>query len=83
MKTVNSTQKTKIFQPSLRPSQSLHTRLAKQQHHPYNTAKSHIESLTVCLLYGKNKIQFNVKPRTSFHELEKALYSHLYSHFYR
>lgn len=81
MKTVNSHKKAKIFQQSLRPSQSLHTRFAKQPHFITDSPSNpHLPLLIVCIIYGKRKIQFYLKPNTTFEELERVLYSHLYTH---
>lgn len=34
----------------------------------------------MCILYKKNKIQFGVRPFTTFEELDKHLYDHLFQY---
>jgi hypothetical protein len=68
MRTLNSDIRSKHFQASIRPSQSLHSRLARSK--PTDLSqdrkKRNPDEITVCILYKKSKIQFAVKPFTTF-----------------
>lgn len=67
MKTINSSQKLKHFH-QMRPSQSLHAHLNKTI--KTETAKESLkrsqDEITICIIYKKKKIQFELKTKTTF-----------------
>ena len=80
MKHVDSASKIKRFHASLRPSQSLHSRLNK----PPRTLPTPLpDSLTVCILFKKKKVNFNVEPNLPFSELLPLMFRHLKDHLLR
>jgi hypothetical protein len=80
MKTVDSNKQLKHPQPHLRPSHSLHGHLLKNRiKQPSGSSiNKNMDTLTVCILYKKKKIQLEVKRNTCFEELNKILYKKFY-----
>lgn len=77
MQHVDSATKIKRFHSSLRPSQSLHSRLNKPQHPLHSPLP---DSLTVCIICKKKKIAFNVESNLPFSDLLPLMYRNLKNH---
>ena len=68
MKKADSNKYISTLPYNIRNSQSLHAHLIKnkQKHLLNERVHKNIDSITVCILYKKKKIQFGVKNNTSF-----------------
>lgn len=82
MRPVDSTRKIKQFKGSLRPSQSLHARFFKSSSKELFGVmeNSNPEEINIYIIFKKKKIQFQVKKKTPFKELNRLLYLHLHKH---
>lgn len=82
MRPIDLSRKTKHFQDHPRPSQSLHCRFLRSNFRDLSKKSEprKVDELTMCIIYKKKKIEFTVKSKTSFDELNRQLYRHLHSY---
>lgn len=75
MKTGESTRHLMHLPHQFQSSLSLHTRIIKNKNKPPSQPISkNIDEIMVCIIFRKKKIQFNVKHRTTFEDLNRILY---------
>lgn len=82
MRAIDGLRNAKHFQENIRPSQSLHCRFLKSNFRDLSkkTEQRKVDEITICIIYKKKKIEFSVKSKTTFQELNREMYRRLHGY---